>query len=112
MAEVDIKVNLLVIAMMGIALFIAATGLYLVAHRISDYGHLLLPLPAIAVAAYIFVVNWASSSDAFSLRNAPLAAKLWHVFIQALVGGVAFVSITFLILVALLVWQAMTRHTG
>lgn len=53
MAEVDIKVNLLVIAMMGIALFIAATGLYLVAHRISDYGHLLLPLPAIAVAAYI-----------------------------------------------------------
>jgi hypothetical protein len=60
MTEAAIKSNLLLIAMMGLALFAVGSVLYLFAGRLTAHGHLLLPFPPIAVAAYVYVNNWMS----------------------------------------------------
>ena len=52
-----LRSNLSLIAIMGGAMLIVGTVLYLLAGPVSNYMRFLLPLPPISVAAYIYVQN-------------------------------------------------------
>ena len=108
----EFKTTVLLIAMMGLAMFVVGIVLYAFAEKISAFGYLLLPLPPIAVASYIYLNNWLVDNDVSSLKGAALVYKLWEVLIQTLVGGVLFIATTFLILAGLMLWHAWTSSSG
>ena len=108
----EFKTTVLLIAMMGLAMFVVGIVLYAFAEKISAFGYLLLPLPPIAVASYIYLNNWLVDNDVSSLKGTALVHKLWEVLIQTLVGGVLFIATTFLILAGLMLWHAWTSSSG
>ena len=112
MADAEIKTNLLMIAMMGFAMFVVGMVLYACAGKISAFGYLLLPLPPIAVASYVYLSNWLVDNDVASLRGAALLTKLKEVLLQTLVGGLSFVAITLLVLAGLMIWNAVTSGSS
>ena len=112
MAVAEFKTSVLLIAMMGLAMFVVGMVLYAFAAKVSAFGYLLLPLPPIAVASYIYLNNWLVDNDVSSLQGAALVHKLWEVLIQTLVGGALFISTTFLILAGLMIWHAWTSNSG
>lgn len=104
----DMKAFPLLIAMMGLALIIVGGVLYFLTDRIADRGYLLLPLPPIAVASYVYVSHWLASNDPSQLRGAELLGKFGQVLVQTVVGGVCFVAITLLMLAGLLAWHSVS----
>lgn len=107
----DVKINLLLLGLMGLAMFIIAVVLYAVADRLV-YGRMLLTLPPISVAAYIYMVNWSAAHDAAALSGPALYTTIGEVFIQTLIGGIAFIIITFLILSGLIAWSSVTSGSS
>lgn len=56
--EQDIlKANMLSIAVAGLLLLLTGVFLYLFRNQIADHTRFLMPIPPLAVAAYIFVFN-------------------------------------------------------
>ena len=108
MALDEFKTSVLLIAMMGLAMFVVGAVLYVFAAKVSAFGYLLLPLPPIAVASFIYLNNWLVDNDVSSLKGAALVTKLTEVLIQTLVGGFLFVAITFLILAGLVLFGRLT----
>ena len=108
MTEAEFKTNVLLIAMTGLAMFFVGMALYAFAAKVSAFGYLLLPLPPIAVASFIYLNNWLVDNDVSSLKGAALVTKLTEVLIQTLVGGFLFVTITFLILAGLVIFCRLT----
>ena len=111
MAEVDIKINMQFMALLGLAMFAVGLVLYVLSDRIVR-GHLLLPLPPLAVAAYIYVVNWYATTDMATFSRADFIPKLKEVLIQTLIGGLAFSIVTFLMLLGLVVWRGATSGSS
>ena len=70
MAVAEFKTSVLLIAMMCLAMFVVGIVLYAFAEKISAFGYLLLPLPPIAVASYIYLNNWLVDNDVSSLKGA------------------------------------------
>ena len=93
-------------------MFVVGMVLYAFAGKISTFGYLLLPLPPIAVASYVYLLNWLADNDVPSLKGAALLAKFKEVLLQTLVGGLSFVAITFLILFGLMIWNALTSGSS
>ena len=108
MALDEFKTTVLLIAMMGLAMFVVGAVLYVFADKVSAFGYLLLPLPPIAVASYIYLNTWLGDNDVASLKGAALLDKLREILIQTLVGGFLFVAITFLILAGLVLFARLT----
>ena len=108
MSEAEFKTSVLLIAMMGLAMFVVGIVLYAFSERVSAFGYLLLPLPPIAVGSYIYLNNWLGDNDVSSLKGGALLDKLWEVLVQTLMGGVLFIAITFLSLVGLVLWHAVS----
>ena len=87
-----VRNNLIVIASMGFAMFIVGLILYSNASRVAPYMRYLLPLPPIAVAAYIYVLNIVGAE---SDRTLNIGQDL---LLETLIGTVSFLLITLLLL--------------
>lgn len=112
MSEADFKSGIVLMAMMGLAIFVFCIVMYILAARVSSLGYLLLPLPPLAAASYIYLNNWLKHNDLFSLKGPALVAKLWEVSLQTVIGGLTFLVITFLMLLGLLLWHTLKSGSG
>ena len=88
-----VRNNLIVIASMGFAMFIIGLILYSNVSRIAPFMRYLLPLPPIAVAAYIYVLNVVSSIEDGTLNIGK------DLLMETLIGTVSFILITVLLLI-------------
>ena len=86
------RTNLIIITSMGLAMFLVGLFLYFNASRIAPYMRYLLPLPPIAVAAYIYVLNVVSAQGG---RALDISTDL---LIETAIGTVSFLLITVLLL--------------
>ena len=95
-----VRNNLIVIASMGFAMFIVGLILYTNASRVAPYMRYLLPLPPIAVAAYIYVLNVVGAQG--DLLAAALRSRTLNIgqdlFMETAIGTISFVLITLLLL--------------
>ena len=66
-----VRVNILAIALSGLVLLVAGLILYLLRDNLARYLRFFLPIPPIAVAAYVYVFNM------FRFYNAGLPAGPW-----------------------------------
>lgn len=108
----NIRINLFLIAVMGLAVFIVGLSLYVVADKLVR-GRMLLVLPPIGCASYVYVHSWSSVNDASSALSGPgLLTTITEVLIQSLIGGAAFMIITFLILGGLIIRHYTTSGSG
>ena len=87
-----VRNNLIVIASMGFAMFIVGLILYSNASRVAPYMRYLLPLPPIAVAAYIYVLNVVGAQGDRTLNIGQ------DLFMETAIGTISFVLITLLLL--------------
>ena len=83
-----IRVNILSIAASGLVLLLAGLALYVLRDSLAKYLRYFLPVPPIAVAAYVYVFNMFRFYNA-SLPSGPLAT-LRELFYGTLVATVAF----------------------
>ena len=86
-----VRNNLIVIASMGFAMFSLGLILYTKSTWVAPYIRYFLPLPPIAVAAYIYVLN------IVKINNHPINIAqdlLWQTFIS----GVSFILIVLMLL--------------
>ena len=86
------RTNLVIIASMGLAMFLIGLFLYVNASRVAPYMRYLLPIPPIAVAAYIYVLNVVGAQDGRALdisKDLP---------IETVIGTVSFFVIAVLLL--------------
>ena len=87
-----VRNNLIIIASMGFAMFIVGLILYSNASRIAPYMRYLLPLPPIAVAAYIYVLNVVGAREDSTLNIGK------DLLMETVIGTVSFLLITLLLL--------------
>lgn len=98
------RTNLLIVMAMGVAMFVLGLLLYLNGTRIAPYMRYLLPMPPIAVAAYIYVLN------AVNAKGGPLTLK--DMVLETAIGTAVFVLITGLLLVAYYVISVLSNRVG
>ncbi|TDI14933.1 MAG: hypothetical protein E2P05_08425 [Acidobacteria bacterium] len=91
------KEKILLIAIMGVAMLVAGVVLYALAGRVASHWRFLLPLPPISVASYIYVLNRMSEPSALA-GAATLQADVRDLFLQTVIGTVAFFGVVILIL--------------
>ena len=87
-----VRNNLIVIASMGFAMFAIGLILYSNASRIAPFMRYLLPLPPIAVAAYIYVLNIVGTIEHGTLNIGK------DLLMETVIGTVSFVLVTVLLL--------------
>ena len=87
-----VRNNLIIIASMGFAMFVVGLILYSNATRVAPYMRYLLPLPPIAVAAYIYVLNIVGAEGDRTLNIGQ------DLLMETAIGTISFVLITLLLL--------------
>ncbi len=87
-----VRNNLIIIASMGFAMFVVGLILYTNATRVAPYMRYLLPLPPIAVAAYIYVLNIVGYQGDRTLNIGQ------DLLLETVIGTVCFLLITLLLL--------------
>lgn len=87
-----VRNNLIVIASMGFSMFSIGVILYTKSAWVSPYIRYLLPLPPIAVAAYIYVL------DMVKRNGNPTLNVIQDLLIQTFVGSMSFVLIVLMLL--------------
>lgn len=90
-----LKVNLLAIAGSGLLIMLTGLGLYILRERVEIPLRYILPIPPLAVAAYIFVFNW------FRGTQGSLLAQPWDV-IGEVVKSAIFAGLVFAVFVGCL----------
>lgn len=78
----------------GLLLGIIGLLLFMFAHRLSGYMHLLLTLPPVAVASYVFVVNLYKITNGTQLPFVQLCSELFHLVLVSSGFLVVFVLFT------------------
>ena len=73
MPDKMLKVNILAIVISGLLMFLTGGGLYLFKGFISNHIRYFLPIPPLAVAAYVFVFNM------FKYYEGDLPSKKWDI---------------------------------
>ena len=86
------RTNLVIIASMGLAMFLIGLFLYVNASRVAPYMRYLLPIPPIAVAAYIYVLNVVGIQSGQTLDISK------DLLIETAIGTVSFLVIAVLLL--------------
>lgn len=76
-----IQPKILLVVAMGGALFIVGMVLLVFAEHVAAYMRFLLPFPPISVAAYIYVLNRMSETDALA-GPSTLQADVRHLLLQ------------------------------
>ena len=87
-----VRNNLIVIASLGFAMFVIGLILYSNASRVAPFMRYLLPLPPIAVAAYIYVLNIVGAIEHGTLNIGK------DLLMETVIGTVSFILITVLLL--------------
>ena len=109
MIDEGVRSTTLLLTGMGIAMTIVGAVLYANAHHLGEHAHLLIPLPPISVAAYIYAVNRFSPLLSGTVSTATLTQTLKHFITEFFVGGLAFLVISFILLGLVLLWNVATR---
>ena len=104
-----VKSTTFLLAGMGIAMAIGGVVLYANAHRLEEHAHLLIPLPPISVAAYIYAVNHFGPLLAGAMDADTLGRTLKDLIAEFFVGGLAFLVISLLLLGVVLLWNVATK---
>ena len=102
-----VKSTTLLLTGLGIAMAIVGAILYANAHRLGEHAHLLIPLPPICVAAYIYAVNRFGPLLSGSVSRDTLRRTLLDLFAELVVGGLAFLVISLILLGIVLLWNAI-----
>lgn len=102
----DVRSTTLLLTGMGIAMAIVGAILYANADRLGEHAHLLIPLPPISVAAYIYAVNRFGPLLSGSLSAETLARTFKDLIAEFFVGGLAFLIISLILLGIVLLWRA------
>ena len=82
-----LKINILSIAGIGLLLLVTGLLLYLFKDAVAQYIRFLLPLPPLAVAAYVFVLNVFKNYNG-TLPDTPLV-------IREVLSGTALAAVIF-----------------
>ena len=94
---------------MGIAMVVVGGLLHANAERLAPYAYLLAPLPPICVAAYVYAVLQFRPLIDGDLSPSAVTTTIKQLFAQFLVGGVAFLVISGLMLGVVLLWRLLAR---
>ena len=106
-----VREKILLIAIMGVAMFLAGVGLYLLAERVAPHWRFLLPVPPISVAAYIYVLNRIGETDALT---GPLTfgEDVIDLLLQTVIGTASFLVVVFLMMLAFTVAMRLSDSTA
>ncbi len=104
-----VKFTTLLLAAMGIAMTVVGLLLYANAHRLEEHAHLLIPLPPISVAAYIYAVNRFGPLLAGAMDADTLSRTIKDLIVEFFIGGLAFLVISLLLLGIVLLWNVATK---
>lgn len=91
-----LKTNLLSIVVAGLLILLAGTFLYLIRGNLSANYRFFMPLPPLAVAAYIYVFNM------FGYYSGDLPDGLWST-VKEILLSVTVTAVSFSIFVTLLI---------
>lgn len=94
-----VREKILLIAIMGVAMFVAGVGLYLLAERVAPHWRFLLPLPPISVAAYIYVLNRMGETNALA-GALTFGEDVMDLLLQTVIGTASFLVVVFLMMLA------------
>lgn len=103
----DVRSTTLLLTGMGIAMAIVGAILYANADRLGEHAHLLIPLPPISVAAYIYAVNRFGPLLSGSVNAEALTRTLKDLVAEFFVGGLAFLVISLILLGIVLLWRTV-----
>ena len=106
-----VRENILLIAIMGVAMFVAGVGLYLLAGRVAPHWRFLLPLPPISVAAYIYVLNRMGETDALA-GALTFGEDVMDLLLQTVIGTASFLVVVFLMMLAFSVATRLSDSTA
>ena len=92
-----LKLNILAIAGFGILVTILGLALYFFQDAVAEYVRFLLPIPPLAVAAYVFVINmFRQYAGKMPENNLELVKELLTgIGIAALIFGLLSLGLTF-----------------
>lgn len=93
-----LKINILVIAVSGILMMMAGIILYFFRHSVAGNMRYFLPIPPIAVAAYVFVFKFFEH-----YKNYPdiqIGNAIWEVFYGTVITAVIFSVFTVLLMLS------------
>ncbi len=107
MIDEGVRSTTLLLTGMGVAMALVGAVLYLNADRLGDHAHLLIPLPPISVAAYIYAVNRFGPLLSGEISRTTLTQTIKDLMAEFLVGGLAFLVISFVLLAFVLLWNAV-----
>ena len=106
-----VREKILLIAIMGVAMFVAGVGLYLLAERVAPHWRFLLPLPPISVAAYIYVLNRMGETDALA-GALTFGEDVMDLLLQTVIGTASFLVVVFLMMLAFSVATRLSDSTA
>jgi hypothetical protein len=92
-----LKTNMLSIAVAGLLILLTGIVLYLFRDQVSDNVRYFMPIPPLAVAAYIFVFNMYNHYDGYLPEGTWAAAK--EILYSTAIAAVSFGVFVFLIMV-------------
>ena len=96
--EETTKPKILLIVALGGAMFILGMVLFVFAEQVAPYMRLLLPLPPISVAAYIYVLNKLNITPEDPTVPGKRRALLADVLTETAVGVIVFLALSLLML--------------
>ena len=94
---------------MGVAMAIVSAALYANTERLKAHAHLLIPLPPITVAAYIYALSRFGPIIDGDVTRSTLMATVKDLLAEFVVGGLAFLVISGLMLGIVLLWHSFSR---
>jgi len=106
-----VREKILLIAIMGVAMFVAGVGLYLLAERVAPHWRFLLPVPPISVAAYIYVLNRVGETDALT-GTLTFGEDVIDLLLQTVIGTASFMVVVFLMMLAFSVATRLSDSTA
>jgi hypothetical protein len=109
MDTTDLKASTLLLGMMGVVLIFVGVVLYANIDRFQAYAHLLTPLPPISIAAYIYAVHRFRPLIHEDVTRPVLMATAKDLLAEFVVGGVAFLVISGLLLGIVILWHSVSR---
>lgn len=83
-----LKTNMLSIAVAGLLILLTGIILYLFREQVSDYVRFFMPIPPLAVAAYIFVFNLYNHYDGQLPAGSWTAAK--EILLSTAIAAISF----------------------
>lgn len=106
-----VREKILLIAIMGVAMFVVGVGLYLLAERVAPHWRFLLVLPPISVASYIYVLNRLGETDALA-GALTFGGDVTDLLLQTVIGTAAYLFIVFLMMRAFSVATRVSDSTA